>query len=160
MRDFRQKIVDRGTLAALLLDREGRTVAFTNGCFDILHRGHVEYLAYARSLADLLVVGVNSDSSVRRLKGEERPINTERDRATVLAGLESVDYVTIFEEDTPLDLIRIVKPDLLVKGSDYTIENVVGAKEVVGWGGRVVLAPMIPGHSTTNLIRRTRDVSS
>ncbi len=155
--DFHLKLLDREALRLRLAGRQRQTVAFTNGCFDILHRGHVEYLAYARSLADVLVVALNSDDSVRRLKGEGRPFNHQEDRAVVLAALESVDFVTIFDEDTPLRLITDLRPDLLVKGADYTLEEVVGASEVAAAGGRVVLAPIIPGHSTTNLLNRSRD---
>lgn len=144
----------------LAIERFGRpradTVVFTNGCFDILHRGHVEYLAFARSLGDRLLVGLNSDRSVRVLKGEGRPVNSVDDRAIVLASLESVSGVVVFDQDTPLELIRAVLPDVLVKGSDYSIDEVVGAREVEAAGGRVVLAPLVPGRSTTTLIQKTR----
>lgn len=133
--------------------REGRLV-FTNGCFDLLHRGHVEYLYAARALGDALVVGLNSDDSVRRLKGESRPVVTELDRAIVLAGLGAVDAVTIFEEDTPRDLIAALLPDLLVKGGDYRPEDVVGREEVEAAGGEVVIIPFLEGRSTTALINR------
>jgi rfaE bifunctional protein nucleotidyltransferase chain/domain len=157
--DLRRKLVDRERLLQLLPSPRLRTVAFTNGCFDILHRGHVEYLAYARSLADLLVVGLNSDDSVRRLKGSGRPLTSQEDRAVVLAALEAVDFVTIFDEDTPLRLITDLRPDFLVKGADYSIDEVVGAAEVAAAGGRVVLAPLVPGRSTTDLLRRSREGS-
>lgn len=141
-----------------LLQRLGRprdhVLVFTNGCFDILHRGHVEYLAFARSLGDELLVALNSDSSVRRLKGEGRPINPLEDRAAVVAGLESVDWGTAFDADTPRELIVSLLPDVLVKGGDYTPETVVGAPEVEAAGGRVVIAPLVPDRSTTNIIRR------
>ena len=133
--------------------REGRLV-FTNGCFDLLHRGHVEYLYAARALGDALVVGLNSDDSVRRPKGESRPVVTELDRAIVLAGLGAVDAVTIFEEDTPRDLIAALLPDLLVKGGDYRPEDVVGREEVEAAGGEVVIIPFLEGRSTTALINR------
>lgn len=133
--------------------REGRLV-FTNGCFDLLHRGHVEYLYAARALGDALVVGLNSDDSVQRLKGESRPVVTELDRAIVLAGLGAVDAVTIFEEDTPRDLIAALLPDLLVKGGDYRPEDVVGREEVEAAGGEVVIIPFLEGRSTTALINR------
>ncbi len=129
-------------------------LVFTNGCFDILHRGHVEYLAHARSLGDELLVALNSDASVRRLKGEGRPLNGEEDRAIVLAALESVNWVTVFDDDTPRALIASLLPDILVKGGDYTPETVVGAREVEAAGGRVVIAPLVPGRSTTNILRR------
>ena len=150
------KIISRDAL----LREHGRprdfTLVFTNGCFDILHRGHAEYLTYARSLGDVLVVGLNSDDSVRRLKGTGRPLNSQEDRATLLAALAAVDWVTPFEEDTPLDLIAALLPDVLVKGGDYALDQIVGAQEVIASGGRVVVAPLISGHSTTGLIERTR----
>jgi D-beta-D-heptose 7-phosphate kinase/D-beta-D-heptose 1-phosphate adenosyltransferase len=131
-----------------------KTVAFTNGCFDILHPGHIASLSDAAKEADFLVVGLNSDASTKRLKGESRPINDQNARATVLASLLMVDAVIIFDEDTPLELIKIVKPDVLVKGGDYTLEQIVGAKEVMGWGGKVVINPIVPGCSTTGLIEK------
>jgi D-beta-D-heptose 7-phosphate kinase/D-beta-D-heptose 1-phosphate adenosyltransferase len=155
-----RKILEREELLALLARPRGERIVFTNGCFDVLHRGHVEYLAYARSLADRLVVAVNSDDSVRRLKGPTRPLNSVEDRAIVLAALESVDYVTVFEEDTPLELISRLLPDVLVKGADYAVDAVVGGREVVDAGGEVVLAPLVPGRSTTELIRRSREAGS
>jgi rfaE bifunctional protein nucleotidyltransferase chain/domain len=143
-----------------LLQRYGRprsqAVVFTNGCFDILHRGHVEYLDHARRLGDLLVVGLNTDASVSRLKGAGRPINPERDRATVIAGLTSVDAVVLFDQDTPRELIAQLLPDVLVKGGDYLPEEIVGAQEVVRAGGRVVVAPLVPGQSTTDIVQRAR----
>jgi D-beta-D-heptose 7-phosphate kinase/D-beta-D-heptose 1-phosphate adenosyltransferase len=144
---------------AALLERFGRprrsgTVVFTNGCFDILHRGHVEYLAAARSLGDFLVVGLNSDDSVRRLKGEGRPITPQEDRAVVLAGLAAVDAVCLFGEDTPLRLISALLPDVLIKGGDYVAEEVVGAREVIAAGGEVRIAPLVPGRSTTSIVNR------
>lgn len=143
-----------------LLARYGRPrreqLVFTNGCFDVLHRGHVEYLDFARAQGDALVVGLNSDRSVRVLKGPGRPLNPAEDRAIVLAGLESVSAVVVFDEDTPLDLIRRLLPDFLVKGSDYTIDEVVGADEVTRAGGKVVLAPLVPGRSTTSLLQRAK----
>ena len=132
----------------------GGTLVFTNGCFDILHRGHVEYLAYARGLGDWLVVGLNADDSVRRLKGPSRPVNGAHDRALVLAALAVVDAVILFEEDTPQRLISALLPDVLVKGGDYREEDIVGADEVVAAGGRVVVAPLVPGRSTTSILER------
>jgi len=132
-------------------------VVFTNGCFDLIHRGHVEYLAAARALGDALVVGLNSDSSVRRLKGSGRPVNSEEDRALVLASLEVVDAVVLFAEDTPIRLIRALLPAVLVKGGDYTIDSIVGAPEVIAAGGEVVVAPLVPGRSTTSILRRARE---
>lgn len=132
--------------------REGLSVAFTNGCFDILHAGHVSLIQQARSHADRLILGLNSDASVSRLKGPSRPINTARDRAFILSALAAVDLVVVFEEDTPLALIERLKPDVLVKGADYTVETVVGADIVQAAGGRVVLARLVDGKSTTGLI--------
>jgi rfaE bifunctional protein nucleotidyltransferase chain/domain len=133
--------------------REG-TVVFTNGCFDILHRGHVEYLYAARALGDVLVIGLNSDRSVRLLKGPGRPVNGVEDRAMVLASLEAVDAVTVFEEETPRRLIATLLPDVLVKGGDYGKAQIVGADEVEAAGGRVVIAPLVPGRSTTSILQR------
>jgi len=134
--------------------RQGHKVGFTNGCFDLLHPGHVALLAQARAACDRLVVGLNADVSVKRLKGDERPVQNEAARSAVLASLGSVDLVVIFSEDTPYELIGELHPDVLVKGADYTIDEVVGADLVQGWGGQVVLAELKPGHSTTDTIRR------
>ena len=130
-----------------------RKVVFTNGCFDVLHRGHVTYLAQAHELGDCLVVGLNSDTSVRRLKGENRPINNENDRAFVLAALSSVNYIILFEEDTPKKLIERVRPDILVKGGDYLIDNIVGADFVLENGGQVLTIPFVDGYSSTKTIQ-------
>jgi len=132
-------------------------VVFTNGVFDLLHPGHVDVLVGARSRGDALVVGINSDTSVKRLKGPERPIRSEADRAFVLASLEAVDAVCVFDEDTPLELVRALRPDVIVKGGDYSPENVVGAAEVRSWGGECVIIPLTPGHSTTSIIEQLRD---
>lgn len=148
------KIVGREELAARLARPRSERVVFTNGCFDVLHRGHVEYLESARRLGDLLVVGLNTDDSVRRLKGPSRPVNPEDDRAYVLAGLAAVDYVTFFAEDTPRDLIVALLPDVLVKGGDYRKEDIVGGAEVEAAGGEVVVAPLVPGRSTTAILNR------
>ena len=131
-------------------------VVFTNGVFDLLHPGHVDVLVGARSRGDALVVGINSDTSVKRLKGPERPIRSEADRAFVLASLEAVDAVCVFDEDTPLELVRALRPDVIVKGGDYSPENVVGAAEVRSWGGECVIIPLTPGHSTTSNIEQLR----
>lgn len=136
--------------------RSGRVV-FTNGVFDLLHPGHVDILAASKALGDALIVGLNSDSSVRRLKGPTRPVRTEQERALVLAALESVDAVVVFDEDTPLRLIRSLIPDVLVKGGDYTVETVVGAPDVLAHGGEVIIVPLTPGHSTTGTVERMRD---
>jgi rfaE bifunctional protein nucleotidyltransferase chain/domain len=131
-----------------------RRVVFTNGCFDLLHRGHVEYLHGARALGDALVVGLNTDASVRRLKGGRRPLVGQEDRALVLAGLASVDAVVLFDEDTPLALIAALAPDVLVKGGDYLPEDIVGRDEVEGAGGSVRVLPLVEGRSTSALIER------
>ena len=135
----------------------GKKIAFTNGVFDILHSGHIFSLAQAAKEADYLIVGLNSDASVKRLKGDSRPVNDQENRAIVLASLLIVDAVVIFEQDTPLELINIVMPDVLVKGGDYTIDQIVGAKEVQANGGRVVINPIMEGLSTTGIIRRIKE---
>jgi|SRR6185369_4144029 len=131
-----------------------KKVAFTNGCFDIIHQGHIFSLSQAAKEADYLIVGVNSDASTKRLKGPDRPVNDEQSRAIVLASLLMVDMVVIFDEDTPLELICAIMPDVLVKGGDYTLEQIVGAKEVMANGGRVVINPIVKGFSTTALIEK------
>ena len=132
------------------------TLCFTNGCFDLLHPGHVKYLEDVRALGDFLVVGLNSDASVARLKGPSRPLQDEAARAAILCGLRSVDAVVKFEEDTPLELITALQPDILAKGGDYTPETVVGREVVEARGGRVVLAPFLPGHSTSAIVERIK----
>ncbi len=134
----------------------GKTIAFTNGCFDILHEGHIFSLSQAAKEADLLIVGVNSDASVKRLKGNDRPINHEKSRALLLASLAIIDAVIIFEEDTPLELIKAILPDVLVKGGDYTVEQIVGAKEVISNGGNVIINPIVEGYSTTGIIQQIK----
>jgi rfaE bifunctional protein nucleotidyltransferase chain/domain len=131
-----------------------KKIAFTNGVFDIIHKGHIFSLSQAAAEADYLIVGLNSDASVKRLKGQNRPVNNEESRALVLASLIIVDAVVIFEEDTPLELINIIMPDVLVKGGDYTIEQIAGAKEVIANGGRVIINPIIEGFSTTAIIKQ------
>ncbi len=132
----------------------GRTVVFTNGCFDILHAGHVRYLTEAKKLGDILIVGLNSDESVHRLKGDGRPVNSAEDRAEVLAGLRAVDHVLVFGEATAEALIGQIQPDIYVKGGDYSLDRLPEAAIVAAYGGRTVLAPMVEGRSTTNVIRR------
>lgn len=149
------KICDQPTLlAAISSPRNGRTLVFTNGCFDLLHAGHVDLLARAKALGDLLVVGVNSDASVRRLKGPARPVTPLAERAFVLAGLSSVDFVTAFDTQTPLELITALSPDVLVKGGDWPVSAIVGGDVVTSRGGRVVSLPLLPGLSTSNIIAR------
>ena len=138
--------------------RDARVIVFTNGVFDILHAGHTTYLEAARRLGDILIVGLNSDASVWRLKGPERPINSEGDRAIVLSALRAVDHVVLFTEDTPLRLIEAILPNVLVKGGDYQRETIVGADVVEQYGGQVVTIPLVEGRSTTNVISRARTV--
>jgi len=148
--------IDELERRAALMKRRGLRIVFTNGCFDILHAGHVTYLSQARSLGDCLILGLNADASVARLKGPDRPVNDQASRATVLAGLESIDYICIFEEDTPYNLIARVRPDILVKGGDWRVEDIVGADIVQAGGGRVLSLPFKDGHSTTSLIETLR----
>ena len=136
---------------------QGKKIVFTNGCFDILHRGHVEYLCHARDLGDYLVLGLNTDESVKRLgKSPERPINSEETRAIVLASLECVDAIVLFNEDTPLELITFIQPDVLVKGSDYKAEDIVGYDVVSAKGGKVITINLVEGFSTTKLIKKMK----
>ena len=134
----------------------GKKIVFTNGVFDILHQGHIASLSEAASYGHILIVGVNADASVKRLKGETRPINSEQSRALLLASLVMIDAVLIFEEDTPLHLITNILPDVLVKGGDYTVEQIVGSKEVIANGGEVKIAPIVEGFSTTRIIEKMR----
>lgn len=159
MRDFRKKIVSRAEMKTIRagLREQGRKVSFTNGCFDILHCGHVTYLNFAREQGDLLVLGLNSDASVKRNKGDDRPINCEQDRAEVAAALECVDYVVLFDEDEPKELIGEIVPDVLVKGEDWA-HYVSGREAVEAAGGKVVLAKFVDGRSTTNVIERILEV--
>lgn len=130
----------------------GKTIVFTNGCFDILHAGHIASLTEAAQYADVLVVGINADNSVKKLKGPERPVNSETSRALLIASLAVTDGVIIFNEDTPRELIMHIRPDVLVKGGDYKIEEIAGAAEVLSWGGKVFINPIVPGFSTTSII--------
>lgn len=133
---------------------DGKKIVFTNGCFDILHRGHVTYLNEARKLGDALIVGLNADASVKRLKGPQRPINNELDRMFVMQNLRCVDAVEIFEEDTPLELIKLIRPKILVKGGDWKIDQIVGGREVISWGGEVLSLNFVDGYSTTSVINK------
>ncbi len=142
------------------LRREGKRLVFTNGCFDLLHPGHVHYLSEARSLGDALVVALNSDRSVRSLKGEGRPILNQQERAEVIAALEAVDYVTIFDEETPRELIATLLPDVLVKGGDWALYEIVGREEVEAAGGQVLSLPYIEGSSTTDIVERIKKLPS
>ena len=148
--------VDQAKLMMAALKVTGKKVSFTNGCFDILHPGHLFSLKQAANEADFLIVGLNSDASVRKLKGPSRPINNTASRAIVLANLIVVDAVVVFEEETPLELIKAILPDVMVKGGDYTIEQVVGGKEVIANGGKVIINPIVEGFSTTGLIEKMK----
>jgi len=152
------KILHRDVLKKKLdaLRKKGKKIAFTNGCFDILHVGHVRYLREARKTADVLILALNSDASVRSIKGEKRPLVTETERAEVLSALEFIDFVTIFDELTPLELIKYLKPDVLIKGGDWPEEKVVGRDEVKQWGGRVAIIPEVQGKSTTNIVEKIK----
>jgi D-beta-D-heptose 7-phosphate kinase/D-beta-D-heptose 1-phosphate adenosyltransferase len=156
------KLIERGQLSGLRQSAtaNGQRLVFTNGCFDILHVGHLRLLEQSRRLGDLLVVAINSDESVRRLKGQARPVNPVDDRASLLSGLECVDFVTVFAEDTPLETILGCRPDVLVKGGDYSEQTIVGAAEVKSWGGRVEVIPLIAGRSSTRLIERLAERSA
>ncbi|MBP7232870.1 MAG: D-glycero-beta-D-manno-heptose 1-phosphate adenylyltransferase [Syntrophaceae bacterium] len=154
------KILNREMLKKELekLSKQGKKIAFTNGCFDILHVGHVRYLIEAKKTADILVLALNSDASVQAIKGEKRPLVPQEERAEVLASLECIDYITIFSEETPLELIVFLKPDILIKGGDWPIEKVVGRNEVRAWGGKVELIPEVIGKSTTNIVEKILSV--
>ena len=136
--------------------RKNKRMVFTNGCFDLLHRGHIYYLSRARELGDMLVVGLNSDSSVTLLKGSGRPVNMVEARAEVLGALAFVDYIIVFEEETPLNLITRLEPDILVKGGDYKVEDIVGYRELSSWGGRVQTIPLLEGYSSSSIIDRNK----
>ncbi|MCP4724521.1 MAG: D-glycero-beta-D-manno-heptose 1-phosphate adenylyltransferase [bacterium] len=138
------------------LRSDNKKVVFTNGCFDFIHRGHIEYLRKARELGDFLIVAVNTDDSVRRLKGKGRPVNNEEDRAVVLASLKPVDAVCLFDEDTPAETIAALHPDVLVKGADYKVEEIVGHEQVLAEGGKVIPVPLVSGRSTTSIIDKIK----
>jgi len=138
----------------------GKSISFTNGCFDILHHGHIASLSHAASEGDILIVGLNSDASTKRLKGNERPVNNENSRALLLASLAIVDAVVIFEEDTPLNLLKAILPDVMVKGGDYRIDQIEGAKEVIANGGRVVINPIVEGFSSTRIIEQIKNLGT
>ena len=153
---IKNKLLSREALETKLAEwrSAGETIVFTNGCFDILHRGHVEYLAQAADLGDKLIIGLNTDASVKRLKGESRPVNDEKSRALLLSALQFVDAVVFFDEDTPYELIKQVQPDILVKGNDYKPEEIVGYDIVTAKGGKVLTIDLVEGFSTTNIIKR------
>ncbi len=149
-----KKILSLNQLKKTLKKLKNKKIVFSNGCFDILHAGHVRYLSLAKSKGDVLIIGLNSDSSVKRLKGPKRPINCQKDRAQVLSALESVDFVVYFSDDTPIKLIKLIKPDVLVKGSDWKNKNIVGSDIVKSSGGKVLTVPFLPGRSTTATINK------
>lgn len=156
---IKNKILNPEELRSIMAVKqmEGKTFAFSNGCFDLVHQGHIDYLSKSRDLADYLVIGLNTDSSVRRLKGPRRPINDEYSRALMLASFLFVDYVVMFDEDTPYNLIKTLQPDVLIKGSDYKVEDIVGYDIVTARGGKVVTLDFIPGFSTTLIEKRIRE---
>jgi|SRR6185437_646338 len=153
---IRERIFNHSELSQEIkrLRLKSKTIAFTNGVFDILHEGHIAVLSKAASFADVLIVGLNSDASVKKLKGESRPVNNENSRALIMASLIMVDVVTIFDEETPLELIKLIEPDVLIKGGDYTIDTIVGAKEIMDAGGKVEIIPLEAGFSTTGIIEK------
>lgn len=157
--ELAQKIVSLAELTPLVAEwkQQGKKVVFTNGCFDLLHAGHVAYLAEAASLGDMLIIGLNSDASVQRLKGPERPVNNDTTRSTLLGSMYFVNAVVFFSDDTPLELIKAVMPDILVKGGDYQVENIVGAKEVIANGGQVEVLSFLPGYSSTSIINKIKN---
>ncbi len=157
LEQIRNKIVEPSFFAEHEEELHRRKIVFTNGCFDLLHVGHVTYLAQAKALGDVLVIGLNTDASVRRLKGPDRPVNKQDARALVLAALESVDYVVFFDEDTPYNIITQVKPDILVKGGDYEIDNIVGSDFVRARGGQVLTIPFVDGFSTSNILEQIKE---
>lgn len=156
----KEKIKDIEEITTIVehLKKEGKIIVFTNGCFDILHSGHIQYLYDAKRLGDILIIGLNSDSSIKRIKGEKRPIINEWERAYILSALEMVDFIVIFDEDTPYELIKAIKPNILVKGGDWDIEKIVGRDIVESYGGKVLNIPFVEGKSTTNIIQRVIDV--
>lgn len=157
--ELAQKIVSLAELTPLVAEwkQQGKKVVFTNGCFDLLHAGHVAYLAEAASLGDILIIGLNSDASVQRLKGPERPVNNDTTRSTLLGSMYFVNAVVFFSDDTPLELIKAVMPNILVKGGDYQVENIVGAKEVIANGGQVEVLSFLPGYSSTSIINKIKN---
>ena len=159
MRDYKEKQLswDAAKEQVKLLKKEGAQVVFTNGCFDIIHAGHVDYMQKAARLGDALIVGLNTDASVRKLKGASRPINDQSDRADVISALESVDMLVLFDEDTPLELIEFLGPDILAKGADYAIDSIVGADHVLKSGGRVERSEVLEGRSTSRIIERIKN---
>lgn len=159
LKQLKEKILDQATAVRLISEwhKQGFRVVFTNGCFDILHLGHIDYLAKASSLGDKFIIGLNADASVSRLKGAHRPLQNEQSRGHILAALSFVDAVVAFSEDTPQKLIETLKPDIMVKGADYKVEDIAGARFVMANGGSVVLLPYLQGHSTTSIEKKIRE---
>ncbi len=151
---IKNKISDKESLKNFLDKNRNKKIVFTNGCFDIIHRGHVEYLSQAADYGDILIIGLNSDSSVKRLKGKNRPLQDEQSRAEVLAAMQFVNYVVVFDEETPEQLIKFLKPNILIKGSDYKVSEIVGGDFVISNGGKVITIDFIEGYSTTNIINK------
>lgn len=151
-------IISRKLLKDIIIDlkNQNRKIVFTNGCFDIIHSGHVHYLNEAKKNGDYLIIGLNSDDSVRRLKGESRPVNNQADRAVVLDSLKPVDFVTVFDEDTPFELVNELLPNVIVKGGDYSPEDVIGGETVIGNGGEIIIISFVEGKSTTNIINKMK----
>lgn len=151
-------LISRDLISKIVLENklQDKKIVFTNGCFDIIHSGHIHYLSEAKKLGDILIIGLNTDDSVKRLKGNNRPINNQQDRAVVLSALKPVDFVVLFDEDTPLELIKIINPDVLVKGADYKIEEIVGADFVQANGGEVVTVTLVEGKSSTSIINKLK----
>ena len=159
LNDIQSKIIDINNIESYLTDwsLKNQKIVFTNGCFDILHRGHVEYLAQAANHGDILVIGVNTDNSVRRIKGETRPVQDEYARAILLASLSFVSAIVLFDDDTPYNLIKKIQPDILIKGSDYNIDDIVGSDIVINKGGKVITIDFIEGYSTSSIIEKLKE---
>lgn len=150
---LQQKIINRENLEQKIVELKNKKIVFTNGCFDIIHQGHITYLAKAADFGDVFIIGLNSDSSVKKLKGENRPIQDEKSRALILSAFQFVNFVVIFDEETPYNLISKIKPDFLIKGGDYKLEEIVGADIVTEKGGKVITIPFVDGFSSTNIIK-------
>jgi rfaE bifunctional protein nucleotidyltransferase chain/domain len=159
MNSLENKIIPYSKINLIKKSLEGKKIVFTNGCFDILHRGHVQYLNQARKLGDILWLGLNSDNSVQLLKGPTRPINSEEDRAYVLAALESISYITIFSESTPIELLKLIQPQIHTKGGDYEAESLPETKTIQSWGGEVKILPFTAGKSTTGILKKLEESS-
>ena len=158
IKKLQNKIIDKSLLKTIIKEQKNKKIVFTNGCFDIIHRGHINYLAQAADYGDLLIVGLNSDKSVKKIKGNNRPVQDEKTRAEILAALEFINYVIIFDEETPEQLIKLIKPNILIKGGDYKISEIVGGDFVISNGGRVVTIDFIKGHSTTDIINKIKNI--